>query len=91
MARRWRSRESWHRPTRRQGLVAELGGQPASGVTRQTDILVCGYQDLIKLATGQSKSAKLRKAEQLHADGQPLEIITESDFFRMLDRDASLQ
>ena len=74
-----------------QRLVAELGGQPANGVTRHTDILVCGYQDLVKLSTGQSKSNKLRKAEQLHADGQPLEIITERDFFRMLDREASLQ
>lgn len=74
-----------------QRLVAEFGGQPANGVTRQTDLLVCGYQDIVKLATGQSKSAKLRKAEQLHADGQPLEIITEADFFRMLDGEPRLQ
>jgi DNA polymerase III epsilon subunit-like protein len=74
-----------------QRLVAELGGQPANGVTRQTDFLVCGYQDLVKLATGQAKSAKLRKAEDLHAAGQPLEIITEADFFKMLDHEASLQ
>jgi DNA polymerase III epsilon subunit-like protein len=66
-------------------LVAEAGGQPEAGVTKRTHMLVCGYQDMLRLAAGQTKSAKLRKAEQLHAGGQPLEILTERDFFRMLE------
>ena len=43
-----------------------------------------GYQDLTKLATGQIKSSKLRKAEELSASGQPVEIITEAELVRLL-------
>ena len=70
-------REAWN-------LVAAAGGTPQDGVTKKTDFLVCGYQDLWKLAAGESKSHKLRRAEELHADGQSIEILTERDFFRML-------
>ena len=66
-------------------LVAEAGGQPEAGVTKRTNLLVCGYQDMLKLAAGETRSAKLRKAEQLHAAGQPIEIVTERDFFRLLE------
>jgi DNA polymerase-3 subunit epsilon len=65
-------------------LVAAAGGTPQDGVTKKTNFLVCGYQDVWKLAAGESKSHKLRRAEELHADGQPIEILTERDFFRML-------
>jgi DNA polymerase-3 subunit epsilon len=65
-------------------LVARAGGQPAAGVTKKTDMLICGYQDMYKLATGETKSGKLRHAEELHAEGSPIEILTERDFFRML-------
>jgi DNA polymerase-3 subunit epsilon len=70
-------REAW-------SLVAEAGGQPAGNMTKTTDILVCGYQDMIRLASGETKSGKLRRAEALHAGGQQLEILTERDFFRLL-------
>jgi DNA polymerase III epsilon subunit-like protein len=69
-------REAWQ-------LVAAAGGTPQDGVTKKTDFLVCGYQDVWKLAAGESKSHKLRRAEELHADGQPIEILIERDFFRM--------
>lgn len=65
-------------------LIAEAGGQPADSVTKKTNVLVCGYQDMIKLADGETKSSKLRRAEALHAEGQPIEILTERDFFRSL-------
>ena len=65
-------------------LISDLGGQPADGVTKKTDFLVCGYQDLFRLAAGETKSNKLRHAEQLRAEGQQIEIIGERDFFRML-------
>jgi DNA polymerase-3 subunit epsilon len=65
-------------------LVAEAGGQPEANVTKKTNMLVCGYQDMIKLAAGETKSHKLRRAEELHAEGQPIEILTERDFFRLL-------
>jgi DNA polymerase III epsilon subunit-like protein len=70
-------REAWH-------LVAAGGGTPQDNVTKKTDFLVCGYQDIWKLAAGESQSHKLRRAEELHAHGQPIEILTERDFFRML-------
>jgi len=66
-------------------LIAQRGGQPADGVTKNTDFLVCGYQDLYKLADGETKSSKLRRAEQLRAAGQLIEIIGERDFFRMVN------
>jgi DNA polymerase-3 subunit epsilon len=65
-------------------LVAEVGGIPADSVTKKTDFLVCGYQDLMKLAHGETKSGKLRRAERLQAEGQPLEFLTEKDFFQLL-------
>lgn len=66
-------------------LVANAGGQPAETVTKRTDFLVCGYQDLLRLSDDQNKSGKLRKAEALHLAGQPVEFLTERDFFRLLD------
>jgi DNA polymerase-3 subunit epsilon len=65
-------------------LVAAVGGTPQAGVTKKTDFIVCGYQDLWKLAAGETKSHKLRRAEELHAAGQPIEIVGERDFYRML-------
>lgn len=65
-------------------LVAEGGGQPEADVTKHTNMLVCGYQDMYKLAAGETKSSKLRRAERLHAVGQPIEILSERDFFRLL-------
>jgi len=70
-------REAWQ-------LVADAGGTPQDGVTKKTDYLVCGYQDLWKLAAGKTKSHKLRHAEELHAAGQPIELLSERDFYRML-------
>ena len=56
-------------------LAGSVGGTPQNGVTK-TDFLVCGYQDLWKLAAGETKSHKLRHAEELHAAGQPIEVLT---------------
>ena len=64
--------------------VATAGGQPSNNVSKKTDMLVCGYQDIVKLAVGKTKSTKLRKAEELRAAGEPIEILTERDFFRLL-------
>lgn len=64
--------------------VVDRGAVASRGVTRKTDLLVTGYQDLTKLATGQSKSAKLRRAEELRAEGRGVEIITERDLIVLL-------
>jgi DNA polymerase III epsilon subunit-like protein len=64
--------------------VAELGGQPAAGVTRHTNILVIGFQDARKLRPGEELSAKARKASDLRERGQQIEIMSEVDFIQTL-------
>lgn len=64
--------------------VAEVGGRPAVGVTRHTNVLVMGYQDARMLRPGDQLSAKARKAEELRTKGQPIEIMPETDFLRTL-------
>lgn len=60
-------------------LAASIGCQVASGVTKQTTILVVGDQDARRLA-GHDKSSKHRKAENLICKGVPIRIIRETDF-----------
>ncbi len=64
--------------------VAEVGGQPESGVTRHTNILVVGYQDSQKLRPGEALSTKARKAQDLRAKGQEIELMGEVDFLQLL-------
>jgi NAD-dependent DNA ligase len=64
--------------------VAEAGGQPASGVTKDTNVLVIGYQDARKLRPGEDLSAKARKDRDLRILGQEIEIVPEVDFVQML-------
>jgi len=68
--------------TRREAadLAAEIGCQVASGVTKNTTMLVVGDQDIKKLS-GHKKSSKYRKAEELiEKKGLPIRILKESDF-----------
>jgi DNA polymerase-3 subunit epsilon len=67
-----------------QQAVVDCGAVASRGVTRHTDVLVTGFQDLTKLARGESKSAKLRRAEDLIAAGRDVEIIGESEFVLLL-------
>lgn len=67
-----------------QQAAVDRGASAGDGVTRHTDFLVTGYQDLTKLARGADKSSKLQKAESLIAEGFPIEIMTESDFVQLL-------
>ncbi|MEK6191357.1 MAG: exonuclease domain-containing protein [Chloroflexota bacterium] len=64
--------------------TAEVGGQPASGVTKHTNILVIGYQDARKLRPGEELSAKARKARDLRIHGQQIEVMPEVDFIQLL-------
>lgn len=68
-----------------QQAVVNRGAVAGTGVNRHTDYLVTGYQDIARLAQNSDKSSKLLKAEALRAEGIPIEIITESDFVRLLD------
>lgn len=64
--------------------VVDCGGVAAKGVTRKTELLVTGFQDLTKLAQGQNESDKLRKAQDLLVEGRSIEIVGESDFVKLL-------
>ena len=66
-------------------LVAERGGQPAPGVTKRTNLLVIGFQDAAVLAPGTTMSGKARKAADLRAAGQQIEVLGEEDFLQWLD------
>ena len=62
--------------------ASQFGFKIGSSVTKKTDYLVVGVQDLSTLA-GHDKSTKQRKAEELVADGVKIEILTENDFVRI--------
>jgi DNA polymerase-3 subunit epsilon len=64
-------------------LAAAIGCEVAASVNKATTILVVGDQDIRKLA-GHEKSSKHRKTEDLITKGQPLRIIGESDFLRVV-------
>lgn len=68
---------AWHH-------VAAVGGRPAIGVTKSTNILVIGFQDAVRLRPGEVLSAKARKANDLRERGQQIEIVPELDFVRLL-------
>jgi DNA polymerase-3 subunit epsilon len=64
--------------------VADCGGMPLDNVTKQTNLLVFGYQDASKLAPDATMSSKFKKALTLKDNGQDIEIIGEDDFLAML-------
>jgi DNA polymerase-3 subunit epsilon len=64
--------------------IGLLGAIAKGAVSKKTDYLVTGYQDIRVLAEGKSKSSKLRKGEQLRSEGHPIQIITDADFEEIL-------
>lgn len=65
-------------------LVAEAGGQPVVGVSKETDVLVVGTQDHSRFVPGATMSGKHSKAAKLLAAGHPIEVIAEPDFLERL-------
>jgi DNA polymerase-3 subunit epsilon len=71
-------------PRREAAYTAAVAGcKVDDSVTKHTTLLVVGDQDIRRLA-GQDKSAKHRKAEELIARGQPIRIVGESEFIRII-------
>ena len=64
-------------------VIKDIGGTPASSVTKKVDYLVTGYQDVSKLK-GKEKSSKYIAAENLLAKGHRIEVIPEEEFLKML-------
>jgi DNA polymerase-3 subunit epsilon len=75
-----------HSMTRREAfqLVSGVGARPGDGVTKATNILVVGEQDIARLAAGETLSAKQRKAAKMRLDGQDIQLMSEMEFLRML-------
>jgi DNA polymerase-3 subunit epsilon len=67
-------------------LAAQAGCNVDPNVTSRTSILVVGTQDIQKLG-GNQKSSKHRKAEELIRKGQSIRIISEEDFWRLIEED----
>lgn len=65
-------------------LAASAGCEVTQGVTKKTTLLVVGDQDYRRLA-GHSKSSKQRKAESLIEKGQPIRILGEEDFQKLVN------
>ena len=65
--------------------AADAGCRVDGGVTKLTTLLVVGDEDVRRLA-GHDKSSKHRKAEALIAAGQPIRILGENDFRRIVLR-----
>jgi len=68
--------------------AAGAGCRVDGGVTKHTTLLVVGDEDVRRLA-GHDKSSKHRKAEELIAAGQPIRILAESDFRRIVLRSSA--
>ena len=71
--------------SRREGtkLAASAGCTIMESVNKSTTLLIVGDQDIRRLA-GHKKSLKHRKAEDLISKGQPIRLLCESDFRRLL-------
>jgi len=65
-------------------LAASAGCQLAQSVVRGTTVLVVGDQNVSKLA-GFHKSSKHRKALKLATEGYSIRILSEGDFFRLVE------
>lgn len=63
--------------------ASKYGFSIGASVTKKTDYLVVGIQDLHLLA-GHEKSSKHRKAEELASEGLQIQIITEVDFLKII-------
>lgn len=65
-------------------LIANIGGFPENGVTKNTNYLILGSNDYCK-SIKDGKSKKQKKAEMLKLQGQDIQIITEIEFYSCFD------
>ncbi len=69
--------------------VAFVGGAPEKGVTKKTNVLVVGTQQPHLLRPGSTQSGKERRASELRAGGQAIEIMGEDDFLALVEDSAA--
>jgi len=63
--------------------IINVGGIPQNGLNKHTNYLIMGEQDLKKL-NGETKSSKIKRAEELLSKGSDIQLIGEKDFIRMI-------
>ncbi len=68
--------------------LAHAGGEPDKSTTKRTNVLVIGDLDPCHLRPGEELSGKARKAFDLQAKGQDIEVMTEDDFLRCIEVEA---
>lgn len=64
-------------------LVAQLGGIPADGITKKTNILVVGNGDFAS-SVKNGKTGKMKKAEEYAAKGFDIITVSEDTFFELI-------
>ncbi len=67
-----------------QNAVVMRGGIISNSVSKKTDYLICGIQDL-RATKGNPKSSKQLKAEALIEKGVPIAIISEEAYLKLLN------
>lgn len=60
-------------------FIEELGGRVTSSVSKKTDYVIVGMEDLAVVGAD-GKSSKIEKAEALIAEGHPINIVSYSQF-----------
>jgi tetratricopeptide (TPR) repeat protein len=66
-------------------LVVRLGGETADDVNAKTTMLVVGDEKFGSAAEGESsKSNKLKRAEELGAEGTPIRVVLEEEFCQLV-------
>ena len=65
-------------------MIASAGGIPSNSVTKETDFLVVGVQDS-RIVGDAGISSKHEKAIKLQAKGIPIKIVSEIEFFEMIN------
>lgn len=64
-------------------MVVGVGGEAPDRLTKSTDYLVVGAQDL-RIVGEKGMSGKMKQAAQYREKGAPIEIIDENDFLEMM-------
>ncbi|RNE48035.1 BRCT domain-containing protein, partial [Corynebacterium alimapuense] len=66
-------------------LLSHIGATPLKGLTKKTTLLVVGVPNPAAWKEGSSASRKLEKATALHEQGLPIRVLSEEDFFALLE------
>lgn len=65
-------------------MVMDIGGRTKDSLTRSTDFLVVGQQDF-RIVGEEGMSGKQKKAMEMIAKGAPLQVLSEAEFFMMIN------